>query len=252
MNNTGFINENNIVDVLHNKTISELPEFWKKQLIRIFDVKNCNSIVCARVVGKNCKTDIEIKVNNKTIKVSIKTGEHNSIHHENVYDFIEFLRSIGVSARTVKIILFYHFGDGTLNGTGTHRMDVSEIKVKYSKYIKEANEEINQIHIIEKVFYRCLIKGANKYHQEIDYLYYGNDEFGYFVSVQELLNFALNHRYMFLSGLHFGPLNYQPYKRKLRNQIYNHKDRYFTQIKWIGLLSDIQKIKYITNKCKND
>mgnify|MGYP006342037665 CR=1 FL=1 len=54
------------------------------------------------------------------------------------------------------------------------------------------------------------------------------------------------HKYGMIKGLHFGPLNYQPYKRKL-SMNNNSKERYISQIKWISLFSDIQKI-YRMNK----
>ena len=97
--------------------------------------------------------------------------------------------------------------------------------------------------IIENVFERFVTKGVKESYQKIDYVYYGDTEFGYLVTPDELLQYALRHRCMFLSGLHFGPLNYQPYKRLLNSQKGAEKDRYLVQIKWIGLLSDIQKIK---------
>ncbi|MGM9857976.1 MAG: hypothetical protein ACI311_01840 [Bacilli bacterium] len=243
MKNFGKTYEELIVYKLNEKRLNELSDFWKTNIKEIFDIKDDNPIITARVVGKKCKTDIEIFCVGKKINVSVKTGEHNSFHQENVFELLDFLSKLGVSKRTINIIKFYHFGDGTIDGTGSKRMDVSEIKVKYGKLIKEANEEINKREIIEKVFERFVIKGANEYYQRIDYIYYGDTEFGYFVTRDELLQYALRHRCMFLTGLHFGPLNYQPYKRLLNSQKKSEKERYIVQIKWIGLLSDIQKIK---------
>ena len=243
MNNSGKNYEEMIVRKINGKRINELSDFWSTNIKEIFNIIDENEIVNARVIGKSCKTDIEIYCMGKKINISIKTGDHNSFHQENIFQLLKFLSKLGVSQRTINIIKFYHFGDGTIDGTGLKRMDVSEIKLKYSKLIKEANEEINKREIIENVFERFVTKGVNENHQSIDYLYYGDTEFGYFVTPKELLQHALRHRCMFLTGLHFGPLNYQPYKRLLNSKKGLEKERYLVQIKWIGLLSDIQKIK---------
>ena len=243
MRNNGKNYEEMIVNKLNNKKISELSEFWRKIIKEMFDVADDNEIVSARVIGKSCKTDIEIYCMDKKINISVKTGDHNSFHQENIFQLLDFLHKSGVSQRTLNIIKFYHFGDGTIDGTGSKRMDAAEIKLKYAKLIREANEEINKREIIENVFERFVTKGVKESYQKIDYVYYGDTEFGYLVTPDELLQYALRHRCMFLSGLHFGPLNYQPYKRLLNSQKGAEKDRYLVQIKWIGLLSDIQKIK---------
>ena len=133
-----------IVNKLNDKKICELSEFWRKIIKEMFDIANDNEIVNARVIGKSCKTDIEIYCMDKKINISVKTGDHNSFHQENIFQLLDFLQKSGVSQRTLNIIKFYHFGDGTIDGTGSKRMDAAEIKLKYAKLIREANEEINK------------------------------------------------------------------------------------------------------------
>ena len=224
MRNNGKNYEELIVNKLNDKKISELSEFWRKIIKEMFVVTDDNEIVNARVIGKSCKTDIEIYCMDKKINMSVKTGDHNSFHQENIFQLLDFLQKSGVSQRTLNIIKFYHFGDGTIDGTGNKRMDAAEIKLKYAKLIREANEEINKREIIENVFERFVTKGVKESYQKIDYLYYGDTDFGYLVTPDELLQYALRHRCMFLSGLHFGPLNYQPYKRLLNSQKGYDKD----------------------------
>ena len=228
MRNNSKNYEEMIVNKLNNKKISELSEFWRKIIKEMFDVADDNEIVSARVIGKSCKTDIEIYCMDKKINISVKTGDHNSFHQENIFQLLDFLQKSGVSQRTLNIIKFLFF----------------LMQIKNNKVMRQATEEINTRDIIEYVFERFVTKGVKESYQKIDYVYYGDTEFGYLVTPDELLQYALRHRCMFLSGLHFGPLNYQPYKRLLNSQKGADKERYLVQIKWIGLLSDIQKIKF--------
>ena len=95
MRNNGKNYEEMIVNKLNNKKISELSEFWRKIIKEMFDVADDNEIVSARVIGKSCKTDIEIYCMDKKINISVKTGDHNSFHQENIFQLLDFLHKSG-------------------------------------------------------------------------------------------------------------------------------------------------------------
>lgn len=246
MENYGILIEKEIVEYLHGKKINELNNYWKTNIAKIFLSYDGDDYIFAKRIARRSKVDIEIRINSSVKYIGIKSGEHNSFHGEDVFKFVNFLAEIGISRRTLKILLFYHFGDGSLDGSGKIRLSAEELKIKYGKFIEEANNELNQPQVIEKVVRRVVLQGTNKNERIIDYLYYGDVNFGYIISREDIIRYIKYHKYGMIKGLHFGPLNYQPYKRKLSTNN-NSKERYISQIKWISLFSDIQKI-YRMNK----
>ena len=59
---------------------------------------------------------IEYKGNRKYI--SLKSGKADEIAQEGIKNFVLYLRKCGLSKRSQKTILLYHFGDGTNDGSG--------------------------------------------------------------------------------------------------------------------------------------
>lgn len=239
--NQGFKNENDICNYLNGKKFAEYNDFWKAILNKIFVQNDDSNIFICRIIGKGCKTDIEIVKNREIKRISVKSGDQVSMHAEHLNTFIPFLRSLKISERTLKILLLYHFGDGTLDGSGTTRLDAAEMKAKWSKLLKEANRELSLPANVSAIAYRCIIKGKLDNRKEIDYLYYGNVNNGELISKESIMSLVVQKRCLFLITPHFGPLIYQPLHRNLRSNV-NQKYRYFMQIKWPTLFADMQKI----------
>ena len=172
---------------LHNKIFIELDDFWKKNITIMFNKVNDEDVIKCRLVGGNCKTDFEIIINDEKKNISVKYGENVSIHSEQIDSFLEFLKIIGISDNTLKTIILYHYGDGTLKGNGVNRKNTKELQELYKEEIFKANEELNKDDIIRKVIYRAILKGRSPYHEEIDYLYHGSTKEGIFISKVQLL-----------------------------------------------------------------
>jgi hypothetical protein len=237
--NIGFLNEFNIMEKIHNKRISELDMFWRKNMSLLFDNPNEDDYVKCRLVGGNCKTDFEVILNNTKRNLSVKYGESISLHTEHIDSFCEFLKIIGVSEETITTIRLYHFGDGTINGTGELRRNAKELQTILKNEIKKANKELNDEKVLKKIIYRSILKGRSPYHEEIDYLYYGNTKEGILISKEKLINCIISIPCHYLECIHFGPLVYQPSNRYLYSKTKEDYKRYYSQIKWQSINNDL-------------
>lgn len=232
--NKGFENENNFICALNGKQVKDVPIHLKEQLKELFNCDDNANLICKKYNG-HYKPDVYLKCNDKTIKISIKSGNSISVHEEIFDQFIDFLYSIGISNRTIKIIKFYHYGDGTINGSGNELLDLKYLQLKYSIFIKQANYELNESINYNKIIDRILFSGRFNKNHSIDYLYYGTNKIGFFVSKEKILEYLLKQKSMYLNCLHIGPFTYQPASRK------KPKVRY-CQFKWKSLLSDISNM----------
>lgn len=239
--NTGLKNEIEIVELLNNVKYGELDIHWKQQIKMVFPfVIDEDIIKCCKIKDK-VKADIIIQIREKRVNVSIKSGNDISVHSERLDTFIDFLKEIHISERTIKILKFYHYGDLTINGTGTKTIPLEELKIKYKKMFYEANVEINRVNILKKIFERFLFIGNDNAYF-VEYMFYGNSLFGFFIERKKIMKYLLENFSMHLVGIHFGNLSFQPASR----QIGNPKRKYI-QIKWHSFLSDFQKIIKKTN-----
>lgn len=184
------------------------------------------------------KPDIYLECRHTKVKISIKSGHNPSIHQENFFDFIKFLKRIGISSRTIKIISFYHFGKIKKLSNNGKPFTKDEMIKNYGKYLKQANEEINKKKIIEEIIYRTIIKGAKIDREEIDYLYYGSSEKGFLLSIEDIYSLVIKDKKEDILQLHFGGLIYQPSGRRE-----DRVDRYYSRIKW-----PILCVKFYDNK----
>ena len=232
--NEGFKNEIEFINALNNKQIKDVPMHIKEHLKEIFNCDEHTIISCHKYNG-HYKPDVYIKCNDKTINISIKSGDNVSIHQEIFAQFIEFLYTIGISNRTIKIIKFYHYGDGTTDGSGNDLLDLKYIQLNYDIYIKQANSELNESRNYLKIIDRILFSGKFDKNHSIDYLYYGTNKMGFLISKEKILKYLLSQKSMYLHCLHIGPFTYQPASRKTTKIKY-------CQFKWKSLLSDISKM----------
>lgn len=232
--NYGFINENDFINSLNNKQIKDVPQHLKEQLLKIF---NCdeNSILSCKKYKGHYKPDVYLKCNDIKINISIKSGDNISAHEELLEQFVAFLSTIGITNRTIKIIKFYHYGDGTTDGSGDSLLDLKYMQFKYSNYIMQANCELNNNKNYMNIIDRILFSGKFNQNHSIDFIYYGTDKIGFLLSKEQIINYLVKQKSMYLNCLHVGPFTYQPASRK------TNKVKY-CQFKWKSLLSDITKM----------
>ena len=223
----GLLNEEEIIKYLNNKTFVELDEKWQRYIKEMFPfVKECDIILAKKFPDHKAKPDAIIKVRNTVHYLSIKSGRNPSVHQEDYFVFQNFLKSIGVPIKILKIIYFFHFGMTKTCSNDGKPFSKEELEEKYGQYFLRASEFLDNEKIIKKIIYRTIVKGANMKRTGITYLYYGNVEKGFLLSKEDIYSLVLNYR-EHKSSIHFGGLNYQPCGRK-RTTI----DYRYVRIKW--------------------
>ena len=125
--NRGIKIEYELVNVFNNRKYGDLNEFHQSIVKRIFPNIIESDLIFSGICNRYSKPDIYIEVSNVRKYISVKSGRSDSMHFESIKDFIIFLRKFGISIQTQKTILFFHYGEGTLDGTGNTRIGVEEL-----------------------------------------------------------------------------------------------------------------------------
>ena len=109
--NYGIQNEYDFVELFNNKYLNELNrnsvEFLKELYNNEIDSDE------KLIAWKNKmvqKADIFIKYKNIVKRISLKCGKDNSVHHEQIQEFEQFLKKLGISYNDINKYKSYHFG----------------------------------------------------------------------------------------------------------------------------------------------
>lgn len=240
--NAGKKVELDFVKFINYKKYSDLNPNLKEFIKFLFNnIKDEDILQCKRLNTLG-KSDIKIKLKDMIKYISIKSGSQNSVHTEKLETFITFLRQIGIKEEILSILLLYHFGDGTKDGTGKIRWSAEEAKLKYTKEIKKFNQFINNHYCLEKLINRILFEGtSNKIVANV--IYYGDIKYGVWAEKEELLKYFLKNKCFYINTPHFSSLTYQNWCRNIYFNRKSEEHRYYIQIKWFSILSDISKIR---------
>jgi len=224
----GGMNETLILSALNRHYFKDLDEKWKRHMKRMFkEIKDDDFIICNYYQYKDAKPDIEIIVRNRKVFLSIKSGHAPTVHREPIKTFFEFLRSLGVPERIIKIIAFYHYGYSLKKDIHTKVLSRQEIIEKYSKYIKEVNNYfLDHKEIVRELIYRTIIKGRLK-RDLIEYFYYGNSAKGFLLSCYDIIDLILKDRNEECSSICFYSLTYVSCARNPKRN-----DKHRVQISW--------------------
>lgn len=134
----GIDNELVFVTEFNGRKIKELNPLCRGLIDDLFENVSEDAIIKSWRNHYPQKTDIFIKVNSQMRGISIKMGSRNSVHLEPISLFINFLKEIGIEKAIIEKYLYYHFADGTTNGTG-------QIRVSKEEYVKYHQEDIDII-----------------------------------------------------------------------------------------------------------
>ena len=140
--NPGLLKEDEMVFMFNNKKIKELSKHGQFIISELFGPVKLTKKLKAAKTTDFIKPDFYIEYNKQRKYISLKSGRSQTIHTERIDTVIKYFRELGISERTLKIIVAYHYGDGTYNGTGEKRLSYHELYNKMSNLIKEANEII--------------------------------------------------------------------------------------------------------------
>lgn len=242
----GFQNEKEFAKALNGKKIKYLMPNLQDMILKLYGYVDYNSSILCYVDHSKKKYDIVIHINQKVKRISIKKGINNSVHTEGISHFIHFLIECGISRNTIIEYLYYQYGDGTTNGTGTSRMSSMDYQQKHENNIKIINEAFNKPEILEKAITRFVLQGTNS-NVEIDGIIYGIPNDFIFLSKKDIINILMSKINTYSKGIHFGHLYCQPKARNLNYNPKYEKDRFCIQVKWYDIFDDI--IECLNNKC---
>ncbi len=253
MHNDGLQNEIDIVNVLDGKMVKELPLFWQKRMKQL----DWTILDDAKIEAYKCyhdqKSDISIRVGIKKWNISIKSGHYVSVHMERISTFTGFLRSLGISEELITTLKLFHYGDGTIDGTGVDRKPSSFLKEEMSERIKEFNEAVNKRNILSKIILRFICCGTPIQRSYVTHIYWGTKDYGEMINVKTLIDYYCNAYYLDSTSIHFGPFIYNPAYRGLKNFDSSKVSRYYINIKWPSINRDIKDAKdwFFRNRDKN-
>ena len=189
------------------------------------------------------KADISIRVKQKKWNISIKSGYFVSVHNERISSFTGFLRSLGIKEELIETLKLYHYGDGSLDGTGTERKTSRELKEELKDRIEAFNEAVNQRNILCHIILRFLCCGTPYQRSYVTHIYWGTKDYGIMIHAKTLVDYFCNAYYYETTAIHFGPFIYTPAYRGLKDFDSTNVKRYYINIKWPSLVRDINEAK---------
>ena len=244
--NYGFQNELDFVNLFNNKYLSELDENSQRFIRDIYgeEMKNDEPIKCwkNKIVQK---ADIFIKYKNSIKNISLKCGNSNFVHHEQIQEFERYLRSIGISYKVIEKYLGYHYGyKKDENGINDYNCQLSfeDYKKYYQKDIDEFNMAINRTRIIVDMIDRFIIRGRNSEY-DIDALVCGKVDDYVWIKKHDIYDLILSNRCLEFTSPHIACMTIGPKKRCLNGMTNNIKDKYIVCIRWNFIREDIIKFK---------
>jgi len=135
--NYGYQNERDFVELFNNKYIYELDENSKSFLKELFgNIIDDKEQIKSWKNKINQKADIFIKYKNYIKGISLKCGNSNSMHHEQIQNFKMYLEKLGIPYNVIDKYVSYHYGymkgeDGKTDFSTI--LSVEEYKKKLSK-----------------------------------------------------------------------------------------------------------------------
>lgn len=244
MGNFGKIVEDEMVYALNEQKYKNLSNNLKTFIRDMFGpVKDREIIYCSKIDGR-FKPDIVVSIKHRKPKyVSIKSGRATTVHGENIKEVVLFLRSLGVSRESQRLLLLYQYGDGTLDGTGKVRKDYHSTYDWLQDGIRSFNEEINSdMEIKFQILERMLFQGVSDAAPKATYIYHGDITYGEVVSRTQILQYLKRKSFDFYENIHTGPLLIRPHARYSDTEIKNDELRHRIDFYWPKLGEDIHYI----------
>ena len=245
MKTEGYLKEDEIIYFLKNHKVKDLNPNLYSMVKTLYGVLDPEWLIKCEYGIELTKPDFVITINDKKKYVSMKSGKAEYVHGEPISTFIPFLRSIGVSKETLRTLLLYHFGDGTLDGTGKNRMSGDKVADWLNEKLIAANQELSEGEIMWKIIDRCLFQGIRNDVPPADAIYFGDVEYGKVATKKQIKKHYEkgDKRYRNLTrSIHIGPLIVKPEARYAGVPIKSEKKHMKVTISWMHLREDIEYI----------
>jgi len=233
--NYGYQNEEDFVNLFNGKYLSELDSNSQKFVKELFgEMMDDEERIKSWKNKVNQKADIFIKYKNLIRRISLKCGNSNSIHQEQIQDFKLYLEKLGIPYNVISKYTSYHYGyqrteDGELDFSKS--LNSKEYKVLYQNEIDVFNKSVNRTRIIIDMIDRFIIRGRNSDY-DIDALICGTIDDYVWLMKYDIYDLFLSNRCLDYTSPHIACMTIGPKKRNLERNSKNAKDRYIVCIRW--------------------
>lgn len=246
MKNYGYQNEKDFVALFNNKYFYELDDRSQSFIMELFnnEINNGEKIITWKN-SINQKADILIKYGKFVKRVSLKSGNSNSIHCEQIQTFKCYLERLNIPYKIIEKYVSYHYGykrDSKGHFDYSCQLSSYDYKELYQDEIDLFNVSINKTRIMIDMIDRFLIRGNNSDY-DIDALISGTVDDYVWILKYDLYDLILSKKNMYFTSPHISCLTIGPKKRCLNNNKNNIKDRYLVAIRWHNLKDDILEFR---------
>lgn len=244
--NYGYENERDFVKLFNDKYFYELDANSQIFLKELFgDIINNEEKIRSWKNKVVQKTDIFIKYKNHIKNISLKCGNSNSMHHEQIQEFKRYLEKLGIPYKVIDKYIGYHYGymkddEGRIDFSKS--LSSEEYKRIYQKEIDIFNERINKTRIIVDMVDRFIIRGRNSDY-DIDALVCGTIDNYVWIMKYDIYDLILSKRSLFFTSPHIACMTIGPKKRNLDGNSKNAKDRYLVCVRWNFIKESIIEFK---------
>jgi len=244
--NFGYKNEYDFVELFNGKHLCELDSNSRCFLKDLFGdvIDDVEPIRCWKNKMVQ-KTDIFIKYRNYIKNISLKCGNSNSVHHEQIQEFKRYLEKLNIPYKVIEKYVSYHYGydrdtDGNIDYSV--KMSAEEYKKKYQSEIDIFNEYINKTRIIVDMIDRFIIVGRNSDYG-IDALVCGTVDDYVWILKYDIYDLILSKRIVNYTSPHVCCMTIGPKKRNLDGTSKNIRDKYLVCVRWNFIKEDIINFK---------
>lgn len=240
--NYGYQNEEDFVKLFNDKYFYELDNNSQKFLKELFgDIINSDEMIKSWKNKIVQKTDIFIKYKNYIKNISLKCGNSNSMHHEQIQEFKMYLEKLGIPYKTIDKYVSYHYGymkDEENKIDFSRLLSSEEYKKLYQNEIDIFNKSINKTRIIVDMVDRFIVRGRNSDY-DIDALVCGTIDDYVWLMKHDIYDLILSKRCLDFTSPHIACMTIGPKKRNLLGNSKNIKDRYIVCVRWNFIKEDI-------------
>ena len=244
--NYGYQNEIDFVELFNNKYLYELDKKSQNFLKELFEDTIDEDERIKSWKNKHVqKTDIFIKYKNHIKNVSLKCGNSNSMHHEQIQEFKRYLEKIGIPYKIIDKYISYHYGymkDKEGKTDFSKQLSAEEYKKIYQQELDIFNKAINKTKIIVDMIDRFIIRGINSDY-DIDVLICGTVDNYVWLMKYDIYDLILSKRCLDYTSPHIACLTIGPKKRNLNRDSKNAKERYLVCIRWNFIKESIIEFK---------
>lgn len=237
-----YIAEMAMENAFNAKYYSELSDFQKTLILKMFPSIKIDDLIICQKNKSYMKPNLYFEVQGIKKYVLMKNGSQKVIHQEDINTLLQWMIDNGISEETITTLRVYLNGELALDENSKKIMP-KEIGLRLKNKIKLANIELNnRKDFILSFIYRALIKGEFQNGIEIDYLYYGNKNYGVIVNKNQIYDYIKKKNWDYVNNLHIGPIQLKPHIKNKNKETKSTEYKKIIDCHWTNLDNDLRYI----------